>query len=152
MMKHIVCPECSAVNRVPTERMVQAAERERAVCGKCAAELLPEHPVALNDANFARYIGSNDVPVVVDFWAEWCGPCKMMAPEFAKVAKLMPAVRFAKVDTEQAQGISARYAIRSIPTLAVFYQGRELARQSGAMPATALQQWVQSVLTQHSLA
>lgn len=144
---YIVCPKCSAVNNLSQEHFAQVqARQQEAICGKCATELLPTQPVALSDEVFARYISSNDMPVVVDFWAAWCGPCKMMAPEFAKAAQTMPDVIFAKVDTESAQRTAAQYNIRSIPTLAVFYKGRELARQSGAMPAAQLQQWVQSVV------
>ena len=147
---HVVCPQCFAVNRVDEARLAAVVNQTgQATCGKCGADILPAQPVALNDAHFAEFIRHSELPVVVDFWAEWCGPCKMMAPEFTKAAAAMHGLRFVKVVTEQAQQTAAQYHIRSIPTLAVFYKGRELARQSGAMSAAQLQQWIQSVLAQH---
>lgn len=141
-MSEIVCPRCSAVNRVPAEKSAHEAK-----CGKCHEALFDGHPVALDGASFARHLTRNTIPVVVDFWAEWCGPCKMMAPEFERAAKTMePAVRFAKLDTEQAQEQAGRLGIRSIPTLVLFHNGREVARQSGAMPAGQIVQWVRQSL------
>lgn len=141
-MKEIVCPACSAVNRVPSEKSAQDAK-----CGKCHAPLFDGHPVALDSRNFNRHLTRNSIPVVVDFWADWCGPCKMMAPEFARAAKtLEPEVRFAKLDTEAAQNEAAALGIRSIPTMILFQGGREVARQSGAMPAGHITQWVRESL------
>jgi thioredoxin 2 len=141
-MAEIVCPVCSAVNRVPAGK--PAAE---AKCGKCHEALFPGHPVALTDQTFAKQISRNSIPVLVDFWADWCGPCKMMAPEFAKAAQaLEPAVRFAKLDTEAAQQAAAANGIRSIPTMILYHQGREVARQSGAMPAGHIIQWVREAV------
>ena len=137
----IVCPHCTTANRVPRARLA-----DNPVCGKCKAPLFEGHPVALDEESFDRHIGSSDVPVVVDFWADWCGPCRMMAPHFERAAKeLEPHVRLAKLDTEAAQSIAARYNIRSIPTLIVFRHGREIARQSGAMDSASLARWVRSV-------
>ena len=139
---HVVCPHCDAVNRLPTARLA-----EKPVCGKCGQALFAGQPIDLNAANFDRHVGRSDLPVVVDFWAPWCGPCRGMAPTFARAAgELEPAVRLAKVDTESEQQLAARYNIRSIPTLAIFRNGREIARQSGAVDAATLRRWVQSHL------
>jgi thioredoxin 2 len=140
--KHIVCPHCAATNRVPPERTA-----DKPKCGKCHGLLFDGHPVALDEAGFERHIAGNDVPVVVDFWAPWCGPCRMMAPEFEKAAGMLePGVRFAKVNTEEAQRLAMRHRIRSIPTMAIFRNGEEKARQSGAMTAAQIAQWVRSNL------
>ena len=139
---HVVCPNCDAVNRLPAARLA-----EKPVCGKCGQALFAGQPVDLNATNFDRHVGRSDLPVVVDFWAPWCGPCRGMAPTFARAAgELEPAVRLAKVDTESEQQLAARYNIRSIPTLAIFRNGREIARQSGAVDAATLRRWVQSHL------
>ena len=141
-MTEIVCPACAAVNRVPPEK--PAAE---ARCGKCHQPLFSGQPAELTAATFDKTITRNAIPVVVDFWAEWCGPCKMMAPEFRKAAQAMePAVRFAKLDTEAAQAQAAAHGIRSIPTMILFRNGKEVARQSGAMPAGQIVQWVRDAM------
>ena len=139
---HIVCPHCDAVNRVPESRLV-----ENPVCGKCGQPLFNAHPVALTQQTFAKAITRNDIPVLVDFWAPWCGPCKMMAPQFEQAARtLEPRMRLAKVDTEAEQMLGAQYGIRSIPTLALFKGGKEIARQAGAMGAADIVRWAQSHL------
>jgi thioredoxin 2 len=137
---HIVCPGCNAVNRLPAAKLA-----EKPKCGKCAGLLFAGKPVALTDASFERHVSRSDIPVVVDFWAEWCGPCKMMAPQFEQAAaQLEPGVRLAKLDTEEAKATAARFNIRSIPTLALFKNGREVARQPGAMAAADIVRWVQA--------
>ncbi|MCB1706956.1 MAG: thioredoxin TrxC [Halioglobus sp.] len=140
--RHLVCPRCGAVNRVPADKLAAVPR-----CGSCHEPLFTAEPVALTDSTFDRHVTRNDIPVLVDFWAEGCGPCKMMAPAFRQAAAtLEPQVRLAKVDTEAAPGVAGRYQIRSIPTLILFRGGREVARQPGAMSAADIVRWTQGNL------
>jgi thioredoxin 2 len=137
---HLVCPHCHSINRVPTARL-----GEQPNCGQCHQPIFAGQPLELTDSTFARYINKNDVPVLVDFWAPWCGPCKMMAPAFKEAAALLePHVRLAKVNTDVEQTVGAQYRIRSIPTLILFKDGRELARQAGAMTTQDIVRWTRS--------
>lgn len=140
MSMHIVCPHCHAVNRLPVERLAEVPD-----CGRCHRALFTGHPVPLTAADFDRHASRNDVPLLVDFWAPWCGPCRMMAPAFEQAAaQLEPHFRLAKVNTDEEQALGARYGIRSIPTLALFRGGREVARQAGAMGAADIVRWARA--------
>lgn len=138
---NIVCPACGATNRVPEDRLL-----DQPVCGKCGQHVLPARPVNLDDTSLPKYLARTELPVLVDYWADWCGPCKMMAPEFEKAASQMPKVRFVKVDTEAARDAAARASIRSIPTVVLYQGGREIARHSGAVQATQLMTWLRQQL------
>jgi thioredoxin 2 len=135
----LVCPACTVKNRVPDERL-----HDEPVCGKCGTALMSPQPVALDDRTFEAYVQGTDLPVVVDYWAEWCGPCRVMAPQFAAAAQQLPDVRFAKVDTEAAPQTGMRHRVRSIPTMVLFHRGQEVGRRVGALPAAEIVDWVRA--------
>ncbi len=135
---NLVCPDCQAINRVPEDRLGQNPK-----CGKCGSALLAGKPVELGAATFSRFVSKNDLPLVVDFWAPWCGPCKMMAPVFTQVAaEFATRFLFVKVNTEAEQALAQQFGIRSIPTLALFRNGAEVDRVAGAMDAGNLKNWL----------
>ncbi len=134
---HLICPACGAKNRVPVERLA-----EHPVCGKCAQEVAPHQVIPLNDEQVFRYIEHTESVVVVDFWADWCGPCKAYGPQFQQVAQAQPLLRFVKVDSEANPKFSLRHRIRSIPSTVLFRSGQEVARVSGALSAAQLSAWL----------
>lgn len=141
---HIVCPHCDAVNRLPEARLAAGPN-----CGRCHVPLFVGQPREVDGARLAKHLQRDELPVVVDFWAPWCGPCRQMAPNFHQAAiDLEPFVRLVKVNTEAEQQLAARFSIRSIPTLAIFKNGREIARQSGALDLSSLKRWIQPHLYQ----
>jgi len=141
---HLICPHCVAVNRAPKVRLDNGG---RGKCGKCGKPLFEGHPLSLDANSFERHLNKSGIPLVVDFWAEWCGPCKVTAPMFeAAAVKLEPRVRLAKVNTQAEQSLAARYGIRSIPTLVLFKDGREIARSAGAMDTDSIIRWVRHMV------
>ena len=141
----LVCPSCAATNRIPDDRL-----GDEPVCGKCGTELMARKPVALGEGVFSKFVRVTEAPVLVDFWAAWCGPCRQMAPQFEAAAQQLPDVRFAKVDSDAAPQASASCGIRSIPTLVLFHGGVERARRSGASSASDIVAWTRAQLAQRA--
>lgn len=143
-MMIIVCPSCGAKNRVPEDKL-----NSQPNCGQCHETLIPLAPIELNEQNFSNMVTHSDLPILIDLWAEWCGPCKMMAPHFAEVAKHNPNVVFAKIDTEANPRLSSAFNVRSIPTLVLMNKTTEVARISGALRANQLQEWLDQQFNAH---
>ena len=137
---NLVCSQCSVVNRVSEAKL-----HDKPICGKCKTNLLPTHPVELTDRNFGKFVAKTEIPIVVDFWAPWCGPCRMMAPAFEEAAlQLSPNRILAKLNTDDAPATAAQQSISGIPTLIYFCDGKEVARKSGVIGAIQIVQWARS--------
>ncbi len=139
---HIVCPHCGGINRIPADKNAASAN-----CGKCHQPLFTGQAVDVDGTQFSKHLQKNDIPVIVDFWADWCGPCKILGPVITQAAaQLEPRVRFLKVNSDQHQALAGQYSIRGIPTLILFKHGKEIDRQSGAMDLPSLRRWIENTI------
>ncbi len=144
---HIVCPHCDTINRVPRAKLSSGPR-----CGQCHQALFDGHPIALDTARFERHLAKSNVPLLIDFWAPWCGPCRAMAPEFERAAAtLEPAVRLVKVNVDEEPALAQRFQVSGIPALVLALHGRELARSAGARTAAQLVEWARAQLAQAEL-
>jgi thioredoxin 2 len=140
--KHVVCPHCGAINRVPAGRSAAAAQ-----CGSCKSKLFACEPRDVDAAAFDRHVAKGDLPVLVDVWAPWCGPCRSMAPQFERAAQMLePDMRLLKLNSDEQQQIAQRYDIRSIPTMLLFKSGKLAARTAGAMDSASIVRWAKANL------
>jgi thioredoxin 2 len=145
---HIVCPHCDTINRVPRAKL-DNPDGGGGRCGQCHEALFDGYPVALDTARFERHSTKSGIPLLIDFWAPWCGPCRMMAPEFERAAALLePSVRLVKVNVDEEPELAAWFRVQSIPTLAPAFEGRELARAAGVRSASQLVEWTRAALAQ----
>lgn len=137
---NVVCPKCGKINKIPSK-----SSYAKVNCGQCKASLMDTKPIVVTESNFSQYVAGSSLPVVVDFWADWCGPCRMMAPAFEQAASALPLkVQFLKLNTEEHHKLSAKYGIRSLPTMVIFRDGTEIDRVSGAMSSDQILQWIDS--------